>query len=567
MNRLLLVMLLVLPVLLCAQYDERQIMLQRAQGLEMRQMYEQANDIYEELARQYPGDVNVIDRWVRNLLRLSQEDKAAEVLQANREHLPERQWTQLMLQVQLKLGDVKAAHDTAWDFLGRYPGDQAAYQEFANVFSGYYQPEEAVRLYNAARKQADDDKLYALQLARAYQQARKLELALDEYVLHLRGNSGYLHYIASQVRAILDEDRRQLGHLESLCGAGQPEPLRELLAQAYVHLGEMDRAFGVYETLEPVKLKRFADEQYAANELGTALRAYRAYLVRETRPPMQAEAQVAVARVYSSMGMPDSTRAVLLRIYHDEELQSPRMRGSSRANQVCREMLSDLALSDGDYAAAERYLQEAMQYTVHPKERELSELNLLRLVVLLQRYDEADTRLRQLAESDDPKLENGVTYLQWMSYWLQDDSYADSLLNTMMIRDPGRESVNDALMLTLLCIDEDKQTGTIREAVRLHGLRQYTDAAEVLLRTDSPMLALLAGDWALEAHDERLATLIFSRQWSDPDLAAQAALRLAQLDSGQSRQERVTTFLNRQPTHPFSPLFRLLLRGQGAVQP
>ncbi|MCD4829697.1 MAG: hypothetical protein K8R90_09755 [Candidatus Cloacimonetes bacterium] len=567
MSRALLTMLMLLPVLLCAQYDEKQILLQRAQGLEMRQMYEQANDVYAQLAQQYPSDINIINRWVRNLLRISQDDEAAAVLERHRERLPELAWTQLWLGVQLKAGNVEEARTTAWDFLKRHPAQHSAYKNFAAVFSGYLQPEEAIRLYLAGREAAGDSSLYNLELARTYQQCMRYEEAIDEYINHLAINPGYLHSVANQLRTMLDDDRRLLRHIERHDNARQ-EQVRELLALGYVYIGEMDKAFEVYDALAPAKLKRFADEQYAQDNLAVALRGYRAYIERENQPFLLADARLATARVYSGMGDIDSTRTVLLRLYHDDTLKERRFRAATRVNQVCREMLSDLAMVDGDYPLAERYLLEAVEFAHHPEERKLIELNMVRLQALQQRYEDADRRLLELEMGEEPgsKVETKALYIRWFSLFLQGDTFADSILNTMMVRDPGREDVNDALLLTLLCIQQGQHADTLRNAIRLLGLRKTADAVRTLLATGSPQLVLLGGDWALDAGSDDLARQAFARDFDDPDHLAYASLRLALLDDESARRERVIGFLNRHPQHPFSPLFRLLLRGDAPQQ-
>lgn|GEM_PF-3310637 len=565
MNRVLLLLVLLLPGMLAAQYNEVQIMLQQAQAYEARQQYDRANEVYGQLNDRFPGNADVLGRWVSNLLRTGKTQEADALLNANRAALPLGVWFPLRLQVLLKANDAATAKRETWDFLNNHNVAVDDYARIALLFEQYNLPDEAVRLYLAARQKSADDKRYALELARSYQSDAQYARALEELVLLVRSQPGYQNYAANQIAEILDADRRTLRDLERLCEHDSDDFIRELLAKGLVHLGETDRAFGIYETLQPDKLKRFADTQFVADNLDVALRAYRAYLPKADSPPQQADVRIALARVWQQLNRQDSARVYLMQVYNDDMLKQARWRNASRAPQLCREMLAHLAMSAADYPAAERYLSEAVQVTWAPDERKLAELQLVRLQVALGRYAEADGRMADLLANEPAgsPTDNAALFIRWFSYTLQGNSRADTLLNTMIIRNPGSEDAGDALGLTLLLLDVQDGKADLLEAVRLHELLQWGPAidrlAALATATGNEHIALLAADWALESGDDARAAELYSRPFSNPDCDDYARLRLAQLATGEARSSAAAAFLTQRPSHVLSPLFRQML--------
>jgi tetratricopeptide (TPR) repeat protein len=550
-----------------AQVNQKDILLKEANRFNLHRQYEKAISLYLELLEQYPDDADIAERLISSYLLTSQLGKAEKLLDEKNSIFADLKQVELRVTLLLAQAKIDNAWKTCQKFLSDNSGRLNYYKTFAVLFQRYRQYNYAVDLLLMARNIAKDDYLYANELANNYYQISDHQNSIKEYLKHVEKNKAYKNYVQNKLKIILREDPQIITAIEEFSSTTENSDILEIYAVSLGETGNISGALEVYQKLSSDKLLTYAQTLKQSGDEENALLAYAKYLQLVNSPELIAESQLAIAQIYWKQKRFSEAENLLLQIYNSRELQSKQLRYKTRANRICREMLSDLALLRDEPKAVITYLQEASEFTYNQKEIKDIAYRMIHFKLMTDDIDAAEQQLLQVLMDEDPSSEiykKGIYYKYLLSV-MQADTTADSLLGELLINLPESTYTNDAIEISLVLKqlqDEDKQK--FLEALRKDQIYKTTQAItlleEIYQTSDNEQILILAGEWSLRDGDPIKAAEIFNNEFSDADLAQYALLMTTHIDNLDIDLQQLTeNFLAANPRSVFAPEFRKLL--------
>lgn len=551
-----------------AQFDEKEFQLKRAQNYIFQREYTKANEIYQELLEQFPEDHEIAARLITNLIRISELDKAEQILEKYKKIFPDLQFVTTSIVLYTALGDPETAGKIASDYIEKNPGKIAAYREISVAFEKVRNYEKSIEVMLKARKSARDDYLYTRELALAYEMIEDLSNSSKEYLKHLEYNQSYFHFVFSRMKKILAVSPVQIENIRNYTQNSDNESILELYALCLGEIGDTAKALEIYEKLEPVKLLEFADRQRATGNMEIALTAYSKYLENIDEPHLKADVLIELAEIKIEQKDFSTAKQILLEIYADDQLNKGKYFYKTNAGRICRELLAEIAQREyepDDIILA--YLEEAKDFAFNQKIRKEIDYKILHFQVMSNKLDQAKADLKNLLLNDDSGTDTyklGLFYSFFIS-GIENDPAADSLLGELLVFTPSGDLTNDALELKII---GDALTPAARRtlfhAYQQKNLYRFAAAIDSLMTihdlTGNEDVLILAGTWAWQAEDNLTASSIFQLKFENTVLAEYALLAETRLiDDPELRNQRVQNFLKEKPESVFSPEFRQLL--------
>ncbi len=561
--------MIILTTLLHSQYDHKQVMMNQIRRLEARREYNQALSIYEDLLKRYTDDEEIITGYFQALVNLNRIEAASQVLDNYAAVFTPEILTQHKIALLIRKGEANQARQLGLNYLRENPGIVNLYRNFAAVYERERQFETAVEVLDLARRNTRDDYLFAMEMARNYENMNSYSNSITEYIKHLERNSGFLFFVTNRVKSMLDEDSNQIRTLQRLLNSSDNEFLLELYALSLAHVGDFTEAFLIYQKLDPEKINRFADELFAAGYPDLARQAYEKYRLSVNDPIKSADVGIKIALLYISEHKLSEARQVLYEIVQDNTLQDRQVRFRTRANRQARELLADIAIRlDEPQQEVIRLFEDAKNFAFNRNEQKEVELKIVHFLIVSQNYQQAQNLLQSIlrGEESGSQITNMSHYYKFMLHLMEKREPSDSLLTEMIISMPGSELTNEALFLTVIVNEMHPAVrNAFLEAYRLKSIYKDRDALQILLSIDDQIadeeIILITGQWALDSGERELAERLFSYEFQDETLAGYALLKLTELRKKEQLEYRdlLTAFLKDHPTHIFSPKFRLLL--------
>lgn len=555
--------------LLFGQYNQKDVMLNQIRRLEARREFNQALQLYQDLLESYPDDETVITGYYNILLNLNKVEEAGQVLDEYEHIFAVDAYVQHRIRFLIRNGEQSQARRLGLDFLRDNPNVVNHYRNLARVFERERQAEVATEILILARQTTNDDYLFAIELARNYEQKSNYSASIAEYIKHLERNPGFLNFVNSRIKTILDADVTQIETLENLLSSADNDLLLELYALSLAHIEDYEEAFLIYRELDPEKLHRFADELLAAGNVDLARQAYEKYRLSINDPLKSADVGIKMAQLHISEHELLLARDILSEIRDDERLHDRQVRFRTRANQRARELLADIAIRfDETPENVIDYFEQAKSFAFNRNEQKEVDLRLAHYMIMSEDYSRARNILESTlrGEPSGSHVTNMSHYYKFMLELMESMEPSDSLLTEMIIGMPGTELTSEALFLTVIFHEMNPQVReAFLDAYRLKSVYKDREAVNRLLELDDNLLdeeiILISGQWALEANDFELAENLFAHEFRNETLAGYAVLKLAELREKVNApyRETVTTFLTEYPTHVFSPKLRLLL--------
>ncbi len=566
MKRLILITLtLLIASTLLAQYDVTKIYMQRARSFELRRQYDDANQMYRELLKENPDHAPAVENLIRNLLLQSKTEEAEAVLEQYGSALEKPKYVRNKLSIILRDNDFKRASKYAETQAKESPEDMLLLSELATVFEAYRDYDNAIRYLLLARDAAGTESAMHLELARVYQANGQYEEAIPELVTQLEENPGYFHYVNRKLKDMIMEKPDVVSIIRrNTIDSGNPL-LIELYAQSLVEIGELDQAFAIYSDLAPDKLQQFANERLAAGDLELAQRAYNTFIDKTDDIFMKADASIMLAKIAIARDSLSVAENILQEIRANQVLQRGAGRYRIGANQLSRELLADIALIRQQPAETIiDYLNEAEQFTSNQREKNRLQFEIAHLYLMNEQYDQADRKIQETlrGQKEGSDAETMSFYYRYLSYLLQGDANADTLLNIMIIRDAGQENVNDALMLSQLTQKlEGEDRNLFFDAYRAFNLYRFDTALEKLQtlyeHTQNETFLIQAAEWAILSGKTGAAMTLLERDYTDEIAAGYAELRRLELtQDAQKRKDIAIMFLTGHDQSVFAPAIR-----------
>ena len=545
-------------------YNEKEIMKKQAERYSARRKYGQANTIYRELMEKYPEDWEIVEDLLTNLLRVSNFDETNIILKQKKDVLPQYNYLKLKIPLLIREGNTKEAFKIGDKYLEEYKNNVKVYQDMSRIYSGSRQYEKAAEVLEDARKVTKDEFLFTLDLARNYQNQSKNHKAAEEYLKHLERNKNYLHYVMNNLENMLNRDRTVIRTVKQVKENSDNMEVQEAYALCLAHLQEYEQALLQYQELDENKLLNFAEELNKMAKYEVALQAYQQYETRVDEPDLQAEAQIAKAKIYIHLQNYELAEQELMLVYDNEKLLKGKFRYRTQAAKISRLLLADLTIRlDRSPKMVIKYLTEAAQYARNDMQRKEIEFAVIDYRIKSGDLKTAGTQLAELLadEASGTEIYKQSIYYTWQIALMQQDALADSLLGELILNLPVSELTTQALYLTQIMSSLAKEYHEqLYAAWRLRGLYKNQEALDILTEiydlSGNDEIQLLAAEWQQEL-DNTLSLDWWQKEFENELLAEYTDLQIMQQAASDSlKQEYITDFLKENPQSIFAPRFR-----------
>lgn len=220
--------------------------------LEQKGDLETAQKIYESIYTANPQNRQNYDRLKRNYQRQGKHEKAVELIQA---------WLNLFsndINEQIELGeayyrlDNRDKADELWlNIEKNHSKSPHIYQLLFRIYTKLALTKEAHALIGRGRDAMNQPDFMSIDLAHFYDVRRSYDLALEEYILHLKHQPKKEKFIQDRILLMSDEETAQ-PEIESILTEHLSEnekPIRRILAGYYFKLGKFDLAVNNHESM------------------------------------------------------------------------------------------------------------------------------------------------------------------------------------------------------------------------------------------------------------------------------------------------------------------------------
>lgn len=349
------------------------------------------------------------------------------------------------MELRLRQGALDRAELAAGAYLERARKDTLAYVDLASRYlaSGY--AEEAIKVYEKARRNLLKPTLFASNLAETYRSLRRWREALEEYLNGLEtgpANSNLLSRLSSLLNDVPSDDADVDTFLEREL-AKKPSPLHyRLKGEWELRKGNYDAALAAFEEADrrggaggQLLLDLARKISFSNPEKMPALAA--TYEKSYSKSPELPQLLFLLARAQVDLGQFTAARAAYEKILTGSPLEEDKKEARF---ELAGLMLDYLAQPDSSLI----FIEEA-GLAAHPFWRQPAALLKARAMAALNRFDEARTFLSRVSPRSAPWGEEMDFLLaEWDFYFLKFDE-AEKEYTALLDAFPRGERANDAL--------------------------------------------------------------------------------------------------------------------------
>lgn len=199
------------PGIIFAQNSEFQL----ANQLLQEQKYEEALPIFRELNEETPSSYIFFERLTQTLINMKKYDEAIEIAQnqiAN-DHSVTR--TKVVLAELYHLsGDKQKATETWNEAIEMSDADIQSYYQVAGSMSSRREYNQALKLYEQARRDFSNPDLFTSELANTYLQAGEFRKSVNQYFQVVKNSPGQMGYVQQRFLRMRDDELYETAALE-----------------------------------------------------------------------------------------------------------------------------------------------------------------------------------------------------------------------------------------------------------------------------------------------------------------------------------------------------------------
>ncbi|HPK41695.1 MAG TPA: hypothetical protein PKZ69_08715, partial [Candidatus Cloacimonadota bacterium] len=412
-----------------------------------------AQQIYQDLLRKYPNDQIIVQRLYQSHFRLSEFDKADNLIESKKAVVSKVFYTQSKITLLCKNNRIEEAEALADSYIKDNPNLVNNYQFVAIVFEQNQLHELALKYYLSARKISNNGKLYAYEIANDYFQLMDYKSAIKEYVVNLEQNKPFLYITNSRFKEIIEKDSTLISLIEKYCASSNIEEVRELLALSLVELARYDDAINVYNSLSIDKFIKFADDLYAKAFYQVALQAYEMITEKLNNNPVQlAEIQYKIALVYYNKKDYDHAKSYVNQIIQTKELSNNQLKFRTKVHFEARLLYANMLIIEN--VKKEKVLEaydEAEKFIFNTNDKKNISFQKVHYLTMKEYYKESENLLNQTVQNEEygsPIISKSL-YYRYELHLMQNDDKADSLMTEFIINSPGDSATNDMLFLSV----------------------------------------------------------------------------------------------------------------------
>ncbi len=502
------------PLLRAQQNEGIDIRFRLAQSYDRSGDYQAAIRIYEEILKQQPINIVIIDALRRDYVELKMYNEAIALVERQLKIQPSdiNLRCQLASIYYLRADTLKANEE--WEHaISLNPKQPATYSQVANSFTQSRLFDRAIDTYRRGRKACENPSLFTQELAYLYGTLSKYEDATKEYVSFLRQNPIQLGFVQTQIGGYTN-------HPEALASARKvieeasrsaPDdlPLLHLLAWIDMEGSRYDAAFDIYKAIDAKSkgtghvLQTFAQRALHDKAFGIAAAAFREIIDHYPKFDKLAEVKFGYAqsleasdeshdtlrlfgrdRPFSDQASDREDRSV---IYSNTLDAYNRVIGEYPATEFAARSVFRIAVLQqekfGDLTSARQSLENLLKsYPMFPQVVIEGALRLGDIYLLLGMIDKASAQYAVVAGRGlrtNPLQDQAMLKLAELEYFKMDFDTALVMLGGL-IRNTNSDVANDAIALQTF-IQENIQTDrsvlqVFAQADLLRRQRKYLDA-------------------------------------------------------------------------------------------
>jgi len=553
---------------LFCETDKKEVLMKQARRYTTQRNYDKANDIYQQLMREYPDDFVIVENLIQNYITATRFKDAEELLEYNGESMPADNYYILKLRIMLAQNKTRAAAKSADQYLEGNRGRLQVYRNVSRVFEGYRQYDKSVEILLQARSQAKDEKLFSRELALNYEYLKDYSNSVIELLSYLENNKGYFYFVKSRIKNMLKDDPELINKISSIAKNSEDEKVREIYGFSLAEVQDYAAALEVYKELPSASLRSFAMSMQKIRQYEIALLALQSYINDSREDNLKADVKIEIAKIFMDQGDLENAKTILLEIHNNEKLQSRKLRYKTKANKLCRQYLAKIAmLQREDDKIVLGYLKDALAKSYSQRDKDEIKFEIIDFQINSEKFEAAKSGVVEIHTIEDPSSNSYKTanYYKFMLALMQSEAEADTLLSELLVTLPESELTNNALQLAVIAGGfEDGAKSALFSGFRKFNLLQLEDAVNVLIdfneNKPNEELYYLAGEWAILAGNKTLAEAIFAHEFTSEVLGEYAKLRQVELmDAGDEKDSLVRSFLTDHHQSIFAPAFRILM--------
>ena len=560
--------LFVFVVILVAQLNDVQILLNQARAHENRNQLSQALEIYEGLYENHPSNENVVESYLRVLFLRSDFTTVRSVLDNSRNLLPALFLTRHEVMYSIRTNNIPEAEKIAFDWINRNRRSVNLYTEFARIFESAGLFDTVIQIYTLGRSALNNDELFTQELSNAHYYQRNHTKFFEEAINFLRMNPGFLYYYRNRFNEFLASNPENIDTIESFIMENDNDQIYELFAFSLVEVKNFQRAVEIFDRLPMSNMLRFADDLRADKYIDLALETYVKALSKTDNQAELAEIKFKIAEIYFEKNDLESSIFILNEIINNEELQTAPSRNRTNVNTQSRLLMALISMhQDADILETRQWFESASTFAVNVNDKSDILFRLSRFLYLNKEYLSA---FQVIEQAIGGQRSNTTIYKQSYFYryeiaLFQNSAERDSLLTECLIYFPEDPRITDMLFLeTFLNNLDDASKSHFLEALRFKGLYKDSLAVKSMLdlaeKTRIEELLILAHEWAKDTDLKEYINKIYEYEFRNPVLKDFMFLHtIRQNDNVDERRGKISDFLNHNPQNVFSPQLRMIL--------
>lgn len=221
--------------------------IQRAFQFEQQGNAVEAERIYKQLLKNFPHNSQVISRLVNLYLRNNKLNSLELLLENEKDFFTQNNYEIIKIELLIKKNKIDQAKDMVDDLLNKTSLNSSIVRKIAKLYQNYSLYDDAILLYQRARKKSQNPSMFAFELANIYQLQGKSHEALNEYleILNERTYKEVL-YRLSKLELSYEEIIQMLqSHQET----NNTIELQELIGEFYILSKQYQQAFDIYKNL------------------------------------------------------------------------------------------------------------------------------------------------------------------------------------------------------------------------------------------------------------------------------------------------------------------------------
>ena len=430
--------------------DFIRIKLNQARNFERQKKFSIAETMYQELNSQFPHNQQVIQNLSSFYLNQKNFEKLQTLLDKETNYLSQEFISLIRIEMYIKMNNLKDAEKEASNLINKNKKNLNIYHKIASIYRKNSLFDEALDLYETARKLSKNPKLYALEMAMLYQYQMNFQMAIDEYLNMLDKNSyNHIKYRLEKLNisneVIIDALNQRLHITKNIL-------IKSLLGEFLLRDKDYDQAFDIFKDLGEDALIKFAEICEKQGLFSLSIKSYETIIQNTSNLILQLLAYNKIGDLYYKLHEYDSaynTYKKIIDLYSNNK--------GNISYDILINALSNLSkielFQNNSPENAREYIKEAQKFAFHPRYSTNLSILLADSYLYDNHYGDAVSIYGNIL--NNPKLDFSIysliKYKLYLTYiYSQQFTKSDSLLEDYITHNEESIYLNDMITLNKL---------------------------------------------------------------------------------------------------------------------